>query len=193
MNIVGDGGLSRQILDVIDTFHTYSITYGGKVRGWITSEYEDEDAPYVIGFASLEDGKWREEEFDKLVTADRCIGTIISPRAQVSSNTSSIKSGTVILHNAFVGPGVKLEENVLIGTGAIVEHDSTIEAHTVVLTGAIINGGCLIGKRCMIGSGAIILQNITITDDVRVGAGAVVTSNLDVSGTYVGCPAERIK
>ena len=192
MNIIGGGGLSRQIKDVVNSFNTYSISYGGRVEAWSVQEHEDESRPYIIGFASLTNPEYRELQYECLVEQGKGIGTIISPKATVSPDVN-IFPGTVILHNAFIGPGVKLEENVLVGTGAIVEHDSAIEAHSIVLTGAIINGGCVVGRNCMIGSGAILLHNITIANNVIVGAGTIVNKNITEPGTYVGCPARRIQ
>ena len=190
MNIIGNGGLAKQIKDVIDSFNSFSITYSGRIRGWFTSEYEDPDAPYVIGYSQLPN---RETEFMNLVNQDKCVGTIIAPSAHVSPDVAGIGPGTVVLHEAFIGPGAKTEENVLIATRAIVEHDSIVEAHSVILTGAIINGGCIIGQRCTIGAGAILLPNVIIANDVTIGAGCVVTKNIEESGTYVGCPAKKVK
>jgi len=197
MNIIGNGSLAKQIKDVIDSFNTYSISCKGKIETVLGAEYlEDNDKrvndSYLIGFASLDNLFVREEVFEHLCKEGKQIGVIISPKATVSADAYHIGEGCVVLHNAFIGSKVFLEQNVLIGTGAIVEHDSCIGPHSVVLTGAIINGKCNIGQRCMIGSGAVIINNISICDDVKIGAGAVVTKHIDEPGTYVGIPARRL-
>lgn len=182
MNIVGCGGLAKQIEDVIKSFNTYSISCKGSV--------ETIDS-CVIGFAALNDLEERQVQYNCLVAQGKKIGTIISPFAIVSQD-AHILDGSVVLHRAFVGPSVLLRWNVLVATGAIVEHDTEVGPHSIILTGAIVNGNCNIGKRCMIGSGAIIINDINICDDVKIGAGAVVTKDITKSGTYVGCPAKKV-
>lgn len=187
MNIIGSGGLAKQIKDVVNSFFTYSITYGGR----ITITENDDTKPYVIGVGSLKEINVREEIYDKLKKEGKKVGSIVAPSAKVSPDIT-MEEGAVILNNVFIGPGALLDVNVLIGTGAIVEHDVLIGQHTVILTGAIVNGNCNIGCRCMIGSGAVLIHGIKICDDVTIGAGAVVIEDIVEPGTYVGCPAERV-
>jgi len=191
MNIVGNGGLTRQIIDVIKSFKTYSISRGGEVEGWSTKDREDEDFPYLVGHASMDNLGDREWTFNKLQDSGKMVGIIISPSATVSP-VARISEGGVILHGAYIGPFAHLDVNVLVGTRAIIEHDSNIGRHSIVLTGAIVNGGCNIGCRVMVGSGAVISNDITVVDDVRIGAGAVVVKDIMEPGTYVGCPARLI-
>ena len=176
MNLVGDGGLARQIRDVIDSFNCYSISCGGRVQ---------ESTAWLVAFASLDSLEKREEAYDLLQLEYKTIGTLISPKATVSP-TARIEQGGVILHDVFIGPGASLDVNVLVGTRAVVEHGSLIGQHSVVLTGAIVNGGVNIGCRVMIGSGAIILQDVAICDDVKIGAGSIITKNITEPGVYVG-------
>ena len=187
MNLIGNGGLAKQIASVVDSFQTYSITYGGR----ITLTDDDDSKPYIIAFASMNDLSDREWMYNKLVGEGKTIGSIVAPSAKVSPDIH-LSRGAVILEGAYIGPGVHLDVKVLVGTRAIIEHDSNIGQHSIVLTGAIVNGGCNIGCRVMIGSGAVVINDITIVDDVTVGAGAVVVNDLIEPGTYVGCPARLI-
>lgn len=198
MNIIGDGSLAKQIRDVIDSIHTYSISQKGKITALLNAGYlQDDDErvynPYIIGFASFDNISEREVAYHILANEEhRTIGTLISPYATVSQD-AVIDKGGVVLHRAFIGPGAVLDTNVLVGTGAIIEHDAMIGQHSVVLTGAIVNGNCNIGCRCMIGSGAVIIHGITICDDVTIGAGAVVIENITEPGTYVGNPCRKVR
>jgi len=197
MNIIGNGGLAKQIKDVVDSIHTYSISQKGKVTALLNAGYlQDDDErvhnPYIIGFATLDNISEREVAYHILANEEhRTIGTLISPYATVSQD-AQIAEGGVVLHRAFIGPGASLDTNVLVGTGAIIEHDSLIGEHSVILTGAIVNGGCNIGCRCMIGSGAVIIHGINICDDVTIGAGAIVIEDITVPGTYVGNPCRIV-
>ena len=37
------------------------------------------------------------------------------------------------------------------------------------------------------------INNVSICDNVMLGAGAVVIRDIDICGTYVGVPAEKLK
>lgn len=197
MNIIGNGGLSKQIVDVVNTFTTYSITHKGRIKPQLNALYLSDvsskiNDSYIIGFAALNNLEEREAVVQHLFNEGKKLDTIIAPSAIVSQD-ATIEPGAVILHKAFIGPGVLLDLNVLVGTGVIIEHDSMVGQHSVVLTGAIINGDCNIGCRNMIGSGAIIIQGIRTCDDVYIGAGAVVVKDILEPGTYIGNPAKKIK
>lgn len=61
------------------------------------------------------------------------------------------------------GYTVTIGRNVTIGHGAII-HGCTIDDNTIIGMGAIILNGAHIGKNCMIGAGALITQNTVIED-----------------------------
>lgn len=201
ITVIGDGGLAKQIKDVVNSITTYSISCGGRVQinGFVCGEFINlkttipaSDPKFIIGFAALQFPEQREATYNEIIHSGGKFATIIAPTAIVSQD-ASIGEGGVILHGAFVGPDANLDVNVLVCTKAIVEHDSRIGQHTSILTGAIINGDCNIGCYCVVGSGAVILQGINICDDVVIGANSTVTKDIIESGTYVGCPARKVK
>ena len=63
---------------------------------------------------------------------------VISPRSGVSSQ-SRIGSGTVVMHDVLVNPGLMLV-NVILNSKCLVEYDVTIGNHCHISTGALING-----------------------------------------------------
>lgn len=83
--------------------------------------------------------------------------------------------GVVIGHDAVIGKGTKVLQNVTIGgRGAQ-------------------NGNPIIGENVLIGSGACVLGKIIIGNNVKIGAGAVVLSDVPEGETVVGIPAKTIK
>ena len=82
--------------------------------------------------------------------------------------------------------------SVIISKSAI-EHDCIIEDNVHIGSGAILTGGTHIGKNSFIAAGAIIIQNINISQDTLIGAGAVVVKDINEPGVYVGNPARKIK
>lgn len=123
--------------------------------------------------------------------------------------------GAKIGNNAFIGPFVEIQKNVVIGNNCKIQSHSFIcelvtigndcfIGHGVMFINDLFsNGGpaqgkkelwkkTQIGNNVSIGSNATLLP-VTICDNVVIGAGAVVTKNITESGTYAGNPAVKMK
>ena len=93
--------------------------------------------------------------------------------ATVRSTESYIKigAGTNVQDNAVIHVGSKhptiIGSYVTIGHGAIV-HGCTVEDNALIGMGAIILNGAKIGKNCIIAAGALIPQNKEIPDNSLV-------------------------
>lgn len=112
--------------------------------------------------------------------------TLIASTAIVTPHTKT-GEGCCILNGAIVNRA-KLGDNVVINSGAIVEHDCMIGENTFIGPGAVIGGGVTIGKDCFIGLGARIKNGLTIADGVTIGMGAIVVRDLNDPGIYHGTP-----
>lgn len=123
---------------------------------------------------------------ERFEQAGASFATLISPRAWVSPN-SRIGEGSALLSGVIVNHAV-IGSNVVLNTGAIVEHDCVIGDNTFIGPGAVIGGGVTIGRDCFIGLGACVRNGIKIADDVTVGMGGIVTSDLTEPGIYHGVP-----
>ncbi|MGI9503589.1 MAG: hypothetical protein ACR2RE_11100, partial [Geminicoccaceae bacterium] len=87
--------------------------------------------------------------------------------------------GVQIMGNTWIGPDVRIGNNVLVNTGAQIDHDCSIEAHCVIAPGAILCGAVTLGEGCFIGAGAIIVQEVTLEPDTFVPAGTLVVGSDD--------------
>jgi len=74
----------------------------------------------------------------------------------------------------FINAGVKIGENCIINSNALVEHDTEIGDFSHISTGALINGGVNIGSHSFIGSGTIIREGIKIPKETILGAGKTI-------------------
>lgn len=88
--------------------------------------------------------------------------------------------GVQIMGNVWIGPDVKMGDNVLVNTGAQIDHDCSIGAHSIIAPGAILCGGVTLGENCFIGAGAIIVENVTLEPETFVPAGALVCGQSDM-------------
>lgn len=118
--------------------------------------------------------------------------SLVHPDATISRRVT-LGVGTVVMAGAVINSDTVIGDGCIINTGASVDHDCKIADYAHISVGAHIAGTCSIGKRTWIGAGATVSNNIQIPDDCMIGAGAVVVSDTKQSGTYVGCPAKRLK
>ncbi len=123
--------------------------------------------------------------------------------------------GCKIGNNAFVGPFVEIQKDVVIGNNCKIQSHSFICELVTIGNDCFIGHGVMfvndlfsiggpargnkelwksttIGNNVSIGSNTTILP-ITICDKVVIGAGAVVTKNITEPGIYAGNPAKKIR
>lgn len=112
--------------------------------------------------------------------------TLIAPTAVITPH-SNIGEGCAIMTGAIINRAT-LGRNVIVNSGAIVEHHCNISENTFIGPGAVVGGFTSIGKNCFIGLGAKIGNGITIGDNISVAMGAVVNKNLTKPGLYHGSP-----
>lgn len=127
-----------------------------------------------------------------LLLKDKYFVSIISPLAHLGKN-STIKSGSFIANFVHIGPYAQIGKNTIINTGSIIEHDVEIGDHCHIAPNSTISGKTRLENEVFVGTGATIINNLSICSNVTIGAGAVVTKSITESGTYVGCPAQKIR
>lgn len=148
----------------------------------------DGDIIVAIGNAKIREriqGSIRNQERLKLVT-------LIHPHAVISRRVE-IGDGSVVMAGAVINSDAVIGTGCIINTGASVDHDCKVGDFAHISVGAHVAGTCRIGKRTWIGAGAVVSNNVNICGDCLIGAGAVVIRNMEESGTYVGCPARKIR
>lgn len=128
----------------------------------------------------------RREMIEAYSKAGAKFTSIIAPTAIVTRH-STIGNGCAILNRAVVNRA-HLGENVIVNTGAIVEHDCMVGNNTFIGPGAVIGGGVNIGEDCFIGLGAKVMNGLTIASGVTIGIGVTVNRNLTEPGIYHGTP-----
>jgi sugar O-acyltransferase (sialic acid O-acetyltransferase NeuD family) len=116
----------------------------------------------------------------------------IHPAAIISPSALYVR-GLTAMANTVINANAILGENVLVNTGAIVEHDSIIGNHIHISPRAVILAAAEIGDCTMIGAGAVIKQGVRIGSHALIGAGAVVIEDVLDGETVVGIPARPMK
>lgn len=196
--IIGAGGHGKVVADIVQCSGDSVVGFlddakmpkesyeGFRYLGKVSEYYKYKDAFFVIAIGNsnirekianqLENIKWYKA---------------IHPKAVISKLDTVIEEGTVIMANAVINPGVRIEKHCIINTGAIIEHDNSIEAYSHISVGAKLAGTVKIGSHTWIGIGATVSNNVEICGKCMIGAGAVVVQNIIESGTYIGIPAKK--
>lgn len=144
----------------------------------------DGDVIVAIGNAKIR------RRIQQSIDSERIV-TLIHPSAVVSG--TQIGLGTVVMAGAVINPGAVIGEGCIINTSSSVDHDCWVGNYVHVAVGAHVAGSVEIGDETWIGAGATVSNNVTICTGCMIGAGAVVVNSIEVSGTYVGVPARRMR
>lgn len=82
------------------------------------------------------------------------------------------KVETICVNSAMELSDMK-DQKVRVEAGAIIRENVRLEEQVVVLMGAIINTGCIIGKNTMIDMGCVLGANVVVKENCHIGANAV--------------------
>lgn len=115
------------------------------------------------------------------------LGSLVAASATVA-DPGLVTDGTVVLEHAHVGPAATLGSDVIINTGAVVEHDGRVGDGAHIAPGARVLGGASIGAGTLVGAGATILPGVVVGARAVIGAGAVVDRDVAPDMTGVGIP-----
>jgi len=97
-----------------------------------------------------------------------------------------------ILANSVVEPFAKIGNDVIIGVGSMVSHDTVIKDHCTVIHHAVVLGNVKVEPYCFIGTNATIRSGITIARECIIGAGALILEDTVEKGVYKGNPAQLL-
>lgn len=140
-------------------------------------------------YSGLPSMKARKELIASYEAAGAEFVSLVSPLSVVTPKTL-IGEGCAIMTGAIINRA-KLGRNVVVNSGAIVEHDVSVGDNSFIGPGAVIGGFTKIGRDCFIGLGARVGNGLVIGDNVSVAMGAVVNRNLIEPGIYHGNPLRR--
>lgn len=92
--------------------------------------------------------------------------TVRADRAEITIGSRSNIQDNAVVH-VDEGFPVHIGNNVTVGHGAVI-HGCRINDNTLIGMGAIILNGARIGENCVIGAGALVTQNMIIPDNSLV-------------------------
>lgn len=158
MVILGDGGFARDLHRLIGA---PMLDMDDPVPG---------DATVVIGIGDIQVRRALYEKYRGRV------GSVLFPLTPYPGRLV----GGMLLRGVVICSNVRFGENVLVNTGAQIDHDCKISSHSVIAPGAILCGGVLLGEQCFVGAGAIIVENVNLEPGTFVPAGTLCCGQTDM-------------
>lgn len=194
--IFGCGGHAKSVADVAISCGWNKILFidpnakkGEEIFGFpILKQAPPDKKDFIV---AIGDNKLRSSIYQTLCEQGYNPQKIISPNAYISAS-AFIGKGVFISHHAYIGPCVKIFDNTIINTKAVVEHECIVRSHTHISIGSLLSGKVTVGEYCFIGAGSIIKEKIVVGKNIVIGAGGVVVKNVEHEGIYVGIPAIKI-
>jgi UDP-perosamine 4-acetyltransferase len=144
-----------------------------------------------VGIGAVGDTEARRRAFERLLVLGFELPAIVHSFAHASPQ-AEIARGVQVLAAAVVNAGASIGENVIVNSGAIVEHDCRIDPDAHVAPRAVVGGTTEIGERAHIGIGATVVQGIRVGADAFVAAGAVVVADVEPGARVGGVPARAL-
>ena len=203
--LIGAGGHAYSLLDALTGHELRGLLsedeaqWGKRVLGIevlggddVLDTFNPNEVKLVNAVGSAGKTTARREVFERCKERGFAFAAVTHPSA-VCSPHAFIGEGVQLLANSYVGPQARLGNNVLVNTGAVLEHGCHIAAHVHIAPNATLLGGVHIGAGSHIGAGATVLQGVAIGERCVIGAGAVVLHSVETGQTVVGVPAAPIQ
>lgn len=206
--IIGSGGFSKQVIEIIEELNVIQKEYeligiiddnpsllGGNVLGYKIIG----DIDYLKGISQKTDvnsviaigeGRTREKIYNTLPNVKWI--NLIHPKTTIS-RYFSIGEGNIICGGVFINPDCKIGNHSNINIGCTLGHDVVIKDFSTLMPGCNISGNVSIGNYCTIGTGSCIIQDKLVESNSIIGAGSVVIKKVKKDSVYVGVPAKKIK
>lgn len=205
--IIGAGGFGREVAWLVERINEVNPTWN--LKGFIDDNEKiwgtREDAYEVLGgceylknlgevyaVCAVGSAKIRKIIVEKLKGSNVKFATLIDPSVLVSKRVE-IGEGSIICAGTIITVDIKIGNHVIINLDCTLGHDDIINDFVTVYPSVNISGGVNVGECAELGTGMQIIQGKKIASNTIVGAGAVIINNIDEAGTYVGCPAKRVK
>ena len=195
--IIGAGGHSKVIIDIIRELGNYSIVgiyddnktgyfSGIKIIGKIAEIDNKKNEYFIIGIGNDKIRKNIAEEYNQLKWA-----TLIHPKT-IIAKTAIIKEGSVVCAGAIIQTEVEVGKHCIINTNCSIDHESTIGDYCSICPSSTICGQVKVGESSFIGANSTIIQIIEIGKECIIGAGSVVIRNIPNNSKAVGNPARNL-
>ncbi|HME41676.1 MAG TPA: acetyltransferase [Syntrophorhabdales bacterium] len=207
--IIGAGGFACQLLDFMDACNRSEPRY--EILGCIVEPAYGEAGVQVNGFPILGDFDWFGCYQGEVLAVSAVAAPEVRFRLVERAKEWGVRFCNVADPTAVLTRHMSIGEDVVLGTGCIVNFQSRIGSHVhvnlqctigeravledfVTLAPAVhISGSVTIGRGAFIGTGANINEKLHIGEWSVIGAGSTIIHDVPPNTTVVGVPGKVIK
>jgi len=200
--IIGDGGHSKVIQDIINAEKVFKISAILDDKYFTLKEKDNVlygpiseaknfkvlDHTFIIAIGN---NRARNKIANDLDKCEAEFARIIHPSAIISPS-AIIGAGTAIMANSVVNANAVIGEHAIINTASVIEHDNQIGNFAHISPGAVLTGNVKIYEGAQIGAGATIIPGKSVGPWTIIGAGSTVIHDIPSYVTAVGSPAKTI-
>lgn len=205
--IIGAGGFGREVAWLVERINEIEPTWN--IKGFIDddeSRWGNKEGDYVVlggcnylktlgevyVACAIGAAKVRKNVIEKIKESSIKFATLIDPSVLISKKVE-VGEGTIICANSTLTVDIKIGKHVIINLDCTIGHDDIIDDFVTIYPSVNVSGNVHLGECSELGTGMQIIQGKTVAKNTIIGAGAVVVKDIEMSGTYVGSPAKKIK
>ncbi|HUB73675.1 MAG TPA: acyltransferase [Solirubrobacteraceae bacterium] len=118
-------------------------------------------------------------------------GSVIG-RGSVVENDVRVGARVRVQSNVYLTAGTVVEDDVFVGPGALTTNDHTMARHAAGPDAGSPLRGALLRRACRVGGGAVLTPGVEIGEEAFVAAGAVVTRDVPARAVVMGVPARVV-
>jgi sugar O-acyltransferase (sialic acid O-acetyltransferase NeuD family) len=207
--IIGAGGLSLQMLDILEACNHAGTQY--KIFGYIVESIWGKPGVELNGFPVLGDFDW----FDTCKEEVFAITAVAAPEVRFhlvkKAKEKGIRFCNIIHPDTILTRQMSIGEDVVVHAGCILSYQNRIGSHVIVnmdctigektriedfvtlSPGVNVSGDVTIGMGAYIGTGADIIEKVHIGEWSVIGAGSTIIRDVPPNTTVVGVPGKVIK
>jgi sugar O-acyltransferase (sialic acid O-acetyltransferase NeuD family) len=187
--LIGNGGHAREVM----------AQMGVKLLRFVDDQYVDDDtlplsqfdATKHVAMVAVADSKDRYDIVQRLPKETQFF-TFIHPTALLM-NDVEIGEGSFIGAYSILTTNVKIEKHAILNRGNHIGHDCKIGNYFSAMPGSIVSGNVTIYDLVYMGNNSSIREKLSIHSLSTIGMNSAVVKHIEIPGTYVGCPAIKIK
>lgn len=187
--LIGNGGHAREVM----------AQMGVKLLRFVDDQYVDDDTLPLsqfdvtkhIAMVAVADSKDRYDIVQRLPKETQFF-TFIHPTALLM-NDVEIGEGSFIGAYSILTTNVKIEKHAILNRGNHIGHDCKIGNYFSAMPGSIVSGNVTIYDLVYMGNNSSIREKLSIHSLSTIGMNSAVVKHIEIPGTYVGCPAIKIK
>lgn len=187
--LIGSGGHAKEVM----------FQMGKEVQCFVTSEYKEGKGVFHID--KFDPERWMvmiaigepsvRKNLLSILPKETRFFSFIHPTALVGDSVQ-IGQGSFIGAYSILTAHITLGDHSILNRGCQIGHDSCCGNFLSMMPGSVLSGGVTVGNNFYLGTNSAVKEKLNICDDVKIGLVSSVVKNIELPGTYGGCPVKKL-